>query len=350
MKDRTLLQEIEALLTKVLATDVRLAEGDPPEKIRADLVPALSESISAAKALLQSARRMYPEGTSLMSSLRAEDSGVFSLHIDQAMLGDGRARIVDVIVLGRIELESRRAALERLPAGGDAWSLIDVCAGVRRRILKVMSALAHAICSYHGIADCTAWHQSELEISLAIRREYTRFRRAIAPIPEPAPEDARRRVREAGILLAKLIGKDIYHYLRTSDRRQLRSIQERILEWLRARDPPQRQGVRIWQDFAALAGVLVQVNHRTELREHDLAVASEVWRTVSVGDPDAPIGADALASLVSLFGRDDELDAMLDAKPETPRWTFREPLERIVRSLAPAAATSQEDLPLEDTL
>lgn len=349
MPDSTLLQRIEALLAEVQTIDVRLAEGAPAEAIRADLVPALDQALSAAMTLQDDARRMYPEDTALTPS-RADDSGIFALQIDRAMLGDGRSRIVDVLVLGRLELVARSAALARLHAGSDPWCLIDACASARRKILKVLSALAHAICSYHGIADPSGWHRSELEISLAIRREYTRFRRAITPIPEPAPEDVRRRLREAGTLLAKLIGKDIYHYLRTTDRRQIRAVQERILDWLRARDPPTRHGVRIWQDFTALAGLLVQVNLRAELRDHDFTAASDVWRTIGAGDPEAPIGADALARLARLFGRDDELDAMLDATPETPRWVFRETVERIVRDLSPPPVQPSADLPLEDTL
>lgn len=340
MTDSTLLRSLESLLLKVQGIDIRQFEGKAASDLCGQALVTVQESVEGAIVLLREARQVYPDSARPPDLERVgDDSGVFAAQLDEAMQGDDtRERIVDVIVLGQIELGNKRVALAAVQSRQDSWAIVDALASARRRTLKVLVALVHSICAHHGIECPFASHQTELEISLEVRRVYTRFRRIVAQIPEPRTEEVGQRLREAGILLAKLIGRDAYEHMRTCDRREIWAVQRRVLDWLRTANPSPRHGVRIWQDFAALAGVLVQINHRTELREHDLAVASRLHRALAAGDGAAPIGAALLDELGRLYGRDDELDAMMLASSETPRWLFRDTLGRIIETLDPGAA------------
>lgn len=329
-----LLPRLEALLWRLQAIDIRQVEGMGAAEIAAKVLGPVREGVAAALELLAEARRVHLTATDTGPGVSGDDSGAMALRLDATMaIDDARERLVDVVVLGQVELASKRSALAAVEPGRDAWDLIDRCVSGRWRALKVVAALIQAIYAHRGLPNAVAWYQTELQISLEIRRVYTRFRRSVALLPEPAPDEVGRRLREAGILLAKLIGRDIYDFARIGDRRQLRAVQARILDWLRARDASPRAGARIWQDFAALAGVLIQVNHRAELREHDLAVARALWPTLAEDEAEAPIGAPALAELRRLYGRSDELDRLVEADPGGPRRAFREALRRILEAL-----------------
>ncbi|MBL9107256.1 MAG: hypothetical protein JNL82_40575 [Myxococcales bacterium] len=325
-----ILQRLEALFGQVQTIDTRVFEGAPVAEILTHAVPPLREAADAALALLREVRALYPDDSDpLIAS--SETSGAFNFQLDEVMqIDNSRRRIADVVVLGMLELAGKRNTLAALGPAADPWGLIDVCAGTRRRLLKVLSALRQAIGSHHGVPTVCAWYRSELELSLAGRNLYTQFRRSVARIPEPGPADVRRRLREAGTLLAMLIGKDIYEYVRTSDRRQIRAIQERVLAWLRAREGAPRAGIRIFQDFVALVGLFVQINLRAELREHDLTLARALAPRLAAAGPQPPV---ARAELLPLFGRDDELDDLLASDEALPPAAVRNALVRITASL-----------------
>jgi hypothetical protein len=72
-----------------------------------------------------------------------------------------------------------------------------------------------------------------------------------------------------------------------------------------------RAGARIWHDIAAFADLLMQVNNRAELRDHDAELLMKVAPAL-LSPPDASlVPADMVARLDPLYGRSGALDLIL---------------------------------------
>lgn len=123
--------------------------------------------------------------------------------------------------------------------------------------------------------------------------------------------------------------------MRVSDRMQLRALQDRILDWLRAASAEPHEGIRIWSDLLAFARLVHQINRREVLVEHDRRVVSQLL--VECGD----CFTDACVELLSkLFGLDPELDEALLVIDPVDTTAARTALSRLALQfgLAPRSA------------
>lgn len=249
--------------------------------------------------------------------------------------------IADLAFFGRRQLVDARGNLQRARdrqrsrERDNVWEIISHADTGLRRMGKALIALESAMREYEGLAPIER-HWEDLEDALEIRRTYGQFRRAILRGGEElGPAGPAGQLRNAARRIAILRDRKIYPYLRIDDRRQIRSFQKQIAAWLeRTDEAADEDGGRLWQDLVAFSRLLTQVNHREELREHDRElVARTIYRLFTHRPPPSEMPAEVLASLDSLFGRDDQLDQMLLQPHAHPPADWREPLMRIQTQL-----------------
>lgn len=147
---------------------------------------------------------------------------------------------------------------------------------------------------------------ADVEVGLAVRRLYATFRRALrrpVELNQPAVLDA---LRYAAGALSTLMTSPSYNDVRATDRVLLRHLRERVFAWSQ-RKGSLDEGLRVLDDVWTCADLLRGINHRQELRAHDLGLIRSLLH-----GPGADV-ARWCAQLDPLRGLDDVLDVRLDA-------------------------------------
>ena len=106
------------------------------------------------------------------------------------------------------------------------------------------------------------------------------------------------------------------------------------MAWLEDKDASEDIGRRLWTDLVSFARLLVQVNNREEIREHDRRMVSQIYHQLFlVTETPERLSANQLEDLESLLGRDDELDQVILRINEHPLEDLRPPLVRLRKEL-----------------
>lgn len=296
--------------------ETRACEEESSAQLLAGLVPRAQAALELGLGLLAKVVDVYeegpPGGVPELTPAPAADAD-FGRELD-AIFAAGNA-ISDLCLAARIELKGKRQALSRLTARDDRWGLLSACASARRKLLKSANAIDIAIAEREGSAPVLGGvYETELARSLLVRRAYTTFRHVIA-VASPADGGSQQALRAAAVAIAVLVGRDVYEDLRIDDRMQVRAFQGCLIEALQRPEPgPPRAAMKLWQDLFAFSGMLVEVNNRAELREHDRGlVATLLPRVRQLGD--VPLDGELAKALAPLWGRDDGLDRLLRGAP-----------------------------------
>ena len=192
-----------------------------------------------------------------------------------------------------------------------------------------------------GEEEQEACYPSELERSLLVRRVYGRFRKAIVQGPAPDKESIKSRMEMAAREIEVIVNGDVYQDMRVEDRRQFRKFNVQIENWLGSGEPfDEFEGITIFQEVLNFSQLLMQVNNRGDLQEYDSRVLVEIHAELFCKD-EIPneISPDVLERLKSLYGRDDELDHLMDYVEESPPQFWKNPLERIIANSTQAPET-----------
>ncbi len=220
----------------------------------------------------------------------------FELSVDDVLRTSTPSSLVgDLAFISLTELRQHQARLSSHRDTGDAWEMMCDCASTLRRIQKSAAALERALSELDGRPPELPYN-SELKVSLEVRRQYRKLWRFVEQAGEVGREDVLQRLRQVGTLLAMLVGRDVYPHLREGDRFALRGLQQRIITWLSQQSEETVAGRRIWQDFAAFAEMLRQVNLRPELMEHDAAALERARTMLQKGNDTA--GREALEAVL----------------------------------------------------
>jgi len=325
---------LRAIAERARAINTRDFEGRSRRDLERELLPVLATVLSDASDSLGSVLHYYEEVNERRAKeLTPVETREFYRTIDGLMTEEsGTQRIIDLAFMAQWELK-RKAQQVQAPGNeeDDVWDLIARCGSARRRILKSAVAVETAICEHEAIAS-TLEHSyvTELKRSLETRRAYVVFRRELKAPHGNDVATIRRSLRTAGIGIARLIGRDIYEDLRVTDRTQIRELQARLLAWLRGDDDfDSDSGLKTWQDLSAFADLLLQVNHRAELVEHDRALLAEAHETLisSQSTPETLL-ASLRQQLESLIGRDGALDELIE-NSESPIEEWRLTVRRL---------------------
>jgi hypothetical protein len=180
---------------------------------------------------------------------------------------------------------------------------------------------------------------AELKTSLEWRRACARFRRALmAPVgvSVAAMTDI---LRHGGAGLARLAGRAARAGLPAAERVRLQDLRERIAAWLHeasSRDQrDQDTAVELWQELLDLAEALAGISRRPEMQAHDHALLNrarqELDRTRAGAHTVPPV---VRVLLDGLFGRDDELDELLERRGRVARTDLEPILARLAAELS----------------
>lgn len=342
---------LAAVVQRALAFDTRPHEDLSVEQMLDVPVRACVELLQAGIDVLSKTLERYEPSEPAEAPVSVDGEKSFLHGVDTLMAtSEGVSRIADLAFIGRLELSMRREQLQALTPEGDPWAVLSMCAGTRRKVIKSITAVESALCEHEELpARTVGVFATEVQHSLEVRRAYTVFRRAFASGPA-AGEDIRPHLRRAAVAIAVLTGRDVYQDLRVDDRMQLRALQQRVIAWLRgAESSSARTGLRLWQDLAAFAGMLVLVNNRTELREHDRQLSLNVVRALEHRAADAPLEPEDLERLKPLHGRDDELDEWLASPDPRPSGECRARLLQIAGTLSTTPPASSSDEASQET-
>jgi len=328
------------LSSKIAEIDIRKIELLGAEEARQAIHPVALELVAAARRLVGGvvdACEALREEQPGQAAAASEPSLGFELALDLAVeAGDSTVHgVEDVAFLVQLELRQRAERLTRIGEGSTVLTVVGECESALRRIAKGLGAIDLAIARAEEVPPLLDF-SSELESSLLVRGAYAKFRTNLLAHGTPRPEELYGFLRAAGTAIAVLVGWQAYPLLRVRDRLQLRELQQRILGWLRPENRDDRtEGARIWQDVVTFVDMLMHVNRRQELLEHDACRLSELL--AELGEGAASEGSVARAR--TLLGLDDELDAFLAAAGPHDARALRDLLAPIAARLGPQAGT-----------
>ncbi len=336
MNARDLQQSLLKVVEQTRALDIRHYEWREHSYLERELVPAVIESLSGAINVFSQMLTYYgdsredgaPRAASRTPSPGPGDGGDRVTHAEA-----GVQRITDLAFMARWELYRESEGLGKIPSGRAAWAIVSECGRACRRLITSAIAIEDAMCAYEGLENTLRHlYQTELSRSLQVRRAYAMLRHTIVVDGSSAGESVRERLRRAAFGIARLVGNDVYGDLRASDRMRIEALQRQLTEWLEAnRDCDPLVGRRLWQETENISALLLEVNKRAELREHDQAVAAEAYAKLfrAATTPDV-VPQDLQLRLESLFGRDEELDRLIGDPGPHPVAEWKGPLERVI--------------------
>ncbi len=239
----------------------------------------------------------------------------------------------DLVFMGYMSVVAKVRALDESPRSSDAWEAMEICSASRREALRTLCAIGNSLAARQGSGSYDAFLYDEAMQGVETRRAYVKFRDEILRVEPLCATDALPSIRRCATAIAKLIGKPCYAFLRTQDRILLRQAQRRLLRWLadQASSGDEISAKRIWQDLANQCEIMLAINHRPELKEHDRRTLAKASRTLAA----LPDGADlqpVLALLSSVVGRCHELDRTLQ-HPRVDRVQLNLAVDRCLRSV-----------------
>lgn len=322
----SLLDGLFALVQKVQSLSLTDYETRDDADLGA-LVGGVRDDLLAAIECLSSASRLYDSGEAPAETADAAFDEDAEALPPTPEAPSPTSMILGLAFIARFSLRNHAARLDAIAPDADLWEVISNCGRAVGEMLKSLSALELAVCSLERIAPRTNFYLSVIDRSLRVRHAYVCFRRSVLDLgPGGGEIDAlRRRLRLTGSALAKLVGREIYPTARVHDRWMIRHLQRQIREWLQrgadgdSPDALAASGAHLWQEIVNVTELLMQVNNREELRVYDAEALDEALARLR----DGTFGAADVAKLQNVWGREAELDTLLDARAsaDDPAWT-----------------------------
>jgi hypothetical protein len=268
--------------------------------------------------------------TARATALVGEAITLLSIAIDTFEEESGAAQqISDVAAIARMTLREKEQLLLRLDPESDSWEIVDRCDRALRSVSKAVVAVERTLADAYGfepsieiVDECTR--------GLRVRTVFAKFHLAVVHIDERHSAVAAR-IRAGATALAILTGRDEYPLIRVSDRRQLRTLQQRVRAWLSENAADESGGAHLWQELLAVSSLLLQINGRAELIEHDDRVLKELcaglrFRGATVES--------VWAQILSLRGLDLRFDRMLESPRDHERGAWAEEICRLASERA----------------
>lgn len=320
------------LIRRIEDAEVRVPEDSALISLAADLVPNVTRLLREGIDLLVQVEARYDPDRPGQAEENSDSLNDIGMQISSEF---AMRDLNNVAFFARSDL---RNALDRLittaTQQGASMALASNCESGMRRIRKALISVESAMYEFEGQPAPTR-HWFDVEVSLQIRKLYWNLRREISgrnSEPRKPLEDRLRAVLYRIVAFREL---SVYPLLRVEDRVTLRRLLKRMLDWLNSQDRPQLEARRLWEDLESFAGLLVQVSHRQELRDHDLAVLGSILSSLIPGGRAIPhIPEHIFERGQALLGLDDELDQLILARDAKAVEAWRQPLERLRQRLA----------------
>ncbi|MEE8327069.1 MAG: hypothetical protein V3R58_08555 [candidate division NC10 bacterium] len=338
MGARDLQESLIKVVERAQGIEIRRYEQREEGPLHDELLPTIKEALSEAIDTFTQVIESYSTPITDDDTGAVSDPPHASFGSDTDSTRHGAERIADMSFVARWELHQEREELGKNSFSKEMWSLVNACSSARRRLTASAIAVEYAICAQEGLTSTLhELYLLELNHSLQIRHAYALFRNTVVGKGPPNPKNVRHRLRKVATAIKKLTRSDIYSELRTSDRVHLQELRGRLAECVGvSRDGDPHGALRLWQDIENLSELLLGINNRSELREHDQSLVTEAYSSLfqSDGVPDS-IAEELQVRLQSLFGRDAEVDHLIVIQgPHSPE-NWKSPLERLLESLSP---------------
>ncbi|MEM7349534.1 MAG: hypothetical protein AAF657_01925 [Acidobacteriota bacterium] len=338
MERQQLLQQVETLIDQTQGVDFVVPEETGYFSIDDVLVRRVRALIEETIEVMHDLTEVY-DAESVAHGEKDEAAaadGDFLREIGAQISSELAAREVsNLAFVARGQLKEMQEALHSALDNKQVWAVASHADSGLRRAGKALIAIETAVRDYEGLpARDRRWN--DLGDSLETRRLYAQFRRAILRSGErDASEDVASRLRSAATRIAILRNLEIYPFLRIDDRRTIKMLHQRIAAWLnREGDNSQEAGERLWQDLISFARLLLKVNHREELCEHDRQVINSLHRMLFPAKrPVTELKESHLKELERIVGRDDELDELVLRIKELTVEDLRASIERLKSQL-----------------
>lgn len=347
-KDKTpYLERVQAQIEKAEGITFLVPDDTGFFSLEDDLIPRVRQLMEETLELTRELGDLYDAESHEAPLEGAGSEDDFLREIGAAISSELAAREVSnlAFVVRAQMMETYEALLSAL-ANRYAWVVASHADAGLRRVSRGLLTLETAMREYEGLPQAERrWH--DLKDSLETRRLYGQFRRAILRSDQNAAEDLTSRLRSAANRIAILRDLKIYPFLRIYDRLPIRRLQKRIQAWLDRPDEKTKdeEGRQLWSDLVSFAELLVQINNREDLREHDRKTVSRLHRVLfEARQPPARILPSHLADLELLLGRDEDLDRIILSPNQFGVEDLREPLERVQSQLNRSFAPIEESL------
>lgn len=347
-RDKTsLLDRVEALIGKAQGITFLVPDDTGFFSIEDELIERVATLMEESLELMREIGDVYDAESHEPPLEPAGGEDDFLRDIGAAISSELAAREVsNMAFVVRAQLLESFEALRAAQKNRYIWVVASHADAGLRRITRGLITLETAMRDYEGLPPAERlW--SDLKDSLETRRLYSQFRRAILR-SDQSGEDLIARLRGAVNRIAILRDLKIYPFLRIYDRLPIRRLQKRILSWLERPDSDgmkDEEGGQLWSDLVSFAELLVQINYREDLCEHDRRTVARLYRVLFEGRQPVPrILPSHLADLELLLGRDEELDRIILSPATFAVEDLRVPLERTQQQLNRTFAPVEESL------
>lgn len=231
-----------------------------------------------------------------------DDSTQFRIRIDTAMREDSpESRLEFVISMSLGILRAKRAAASALTLCGDWLQKLETLASCRRCMIKTVIALENCLALLGEQAPRLDFF-SEVQKGVEVRRCYGEL---CFEINEATHQDLPidEKLRLVGLALGRLRKLDAYEYVRFSDRQLVANLKSRLRNWFES-ERNHGQGTGLLDDIRFSTELLLSINSRQELQEHDLVTVRSCLNHLEAHQA-------CTALLHALVGRSKRLDALI---------------------------------------
>ncbi len=308
-----------------------------PEVVRRllALLEEVAELLSDISAYFESEEGI--NGTDVMTS--AGDEMSFLREIGAGISSALAAReVADLALMGRTDLFGIRRQLTGAVESDNFWKIASATDAALSRTGRALIPIESAIRESEELPPLRRrWE--DLEDSLEIRRQYAMLWRAVLRAGQPRGEQLRRALRKIGQRIAVLRHHHIYPFLRIEDRLAIRELQKRLHAHLGPAGA--ESGETLWTEVVTFFRLLMRVNERQELREHDREIVLASYHELAQRrTPGEKLPRELEERLDFLLGRDNDLDRLLLDPAEHRIGDFLEPLRRLSQALLKDSPTA----------
>ena len=338
MDREELRQRVEELIEQTQGVAFIVPEDTGYFSIDDDMVRQVRRLIAQTVELMRDLTRFY-DAESIAHGEKDDGGagdGEILKQIGAQISSELAAREVSSLAfVARGQLMEMQEALLAALENRQVWGVASHADAGLRHAGKALIAAETAICEYEGLpAPDRRW--VDLGDSLETRRLYAQFRRAILRAGEAkSGDELSAQLRGAATRIRVLRNLEIYPFLRIDDRLTIKRLQKRIVGWLNGEgDASEENGQRLWEDLVSFARLLIKVNDREELREHDRQVVQTLHRMLFNSKRPAKRLSDThLKELERLVGRDDDLDRLILQIADHRIEDLRAPIEKLLGQL-----------------
>lgn len=276
------------------------------------------------------------------------DGRVVGSHRTEVNVDDGSttdAQVVHVMKAQQKEMIRRLISGRLTGAPGSATGKVAPASGSRRAAAPTDSSAGDdrgtAESSPSAAAYPTDFDPEHSVANLELRRSLIRFLRAVRPDQPPEEDEVVSRLRSVVTTTAVILGKHVYDNSRHDELADLLILRSEGLDYLRSPDEaPEGKGRKLWNGFAKISRRFGRLNQRRELVAHDREVWDRVLRRLAELEDDAKVEKEVLDSLKSSWGRDLELDRLLEFPVGLTVGGLRDEVER-ARGELPSRETAE---------